>query len=66
MDRRELLVGLGILGVAQFGRVPDLDSGGRRFKSYRPDHAPRDTDGVEWDRWLEDHEKHQCGVLSQD
>lgn len=25
------------LGVAQPGSAPDLDSGGRRFKSYRPD-----------------------------
>lgn len=26
------------LGVAQFGSVPDLGSGGRGFKSHHPDH----------------------------
>ena len=31
-----------LLGVAQFGRVPPSDGGGRRFKSFHPDEKPRD------------------------
>ena len=30
------------LGVAQFGRVPEWGSGGRRFKSSHPDHVVAD------------------------
>ena len=30
-------------GVAQFGSVPDLGSGGRRFKSCHPDQLPGRT-----------------------
>ena len=55
MDRRELLV----MALA----IPHV---GREVWGFSEDRGPRDTDGPEWDRWLEEHEKHQCGVLSQD
>ena len=55
MDRRELLV----MALA----VPMIASVKLENHWYR---GPRDTDGPEWDRWLEEYEKHQCGVLSQD
>lgn len=29
-------------GVAQFGSAPEWGSGGRRFKSSRPDHSRRE------------------------
>jgi hypothetical protein len=48
MDRRELLV---FASLAWAGPAWSLQYGLQR--------GPRDTDGPEWDRWLEEYEK--CG-----
>ena len=63
VTRREVLG-----GAIAFGTMVITDFNGNFISAHpwKRELAPRDTDGPEWDKWLEEYEKHQCGVLSQD